>query len=288
MGTDIHGTFQKKVTQDGFDSWVDVDDTWQRGRDYLLFSILAGVRNGHGFAGVVTGEEVEPISEPRGLPADMLKILPSGRWEVVDDEIDNLTEEEGCKLHRSWRGSQHSHSWLDATEMLQKWNDIKSKTYRIVQVTDRETYHRLEKDGKESKGHCSFISGKDILVIDECELQLAEVAGGIESVSNLLLSWCGQGRTVSNTGFATVTLPDGELSLKFSNVDLWGSIYSSFHYCEFEARERLKTKRRLEDYTHVRFIRRVKYEDELSYFFDEVKRLQDLHGEVRLVFGFDS
>lgn len=27
---------------------------------------------------------------------------------------------------------------------------------------------------------------------------------------------------------------------------------------------------------------------EVKYFFDEVKRLSDLHGEIRLVFGFDS
>jgi hypothetical protein len=29
-------------------------------------------------------------------------------------------------------------------------------------------------------------------------------------------------------------------------------------------------------------------EDGLDYFVDEVRRLKELHGEVRVVFGFDS
>lgn len=38
--------------------------------------------------------------------------------------------------------------------------------------------------------------------------------------------------------------------------------------------------------THVRVYWKEK--PELSYFFDEVKRLVSLHGEIRFVFGFDS
>jgi hypothetical protein len=39
--------------------------------------------------------------------------------------------------------------------------------------------------------------------------------------------------------------------------------------------------------THVQ-VSWVRQEDGLDYFVDEVRRLKDLHGEVRLVFGFDS
>lgn len=42
-----------------------------RWRNYDLFAMLAGVRNGRGFAGVVTGAGFNPISEPRGLPDDL-------------------------------------------------------------------------------------------------------------------------------------------------------------------------------------------------------------------------
>lgn len=39
--------------------------------------------------------------------------------------------------------------------------------------------------------------------------------------------------------------------------------------------------------THVRFIRKLDSAPILKYFIDEVKRLKDLHGNVRFVFGFD-
>lgn len=39
-------------------------------RNYRLFAMLADVRNGYGFAGTDTGDAVEPISMPRGVPED--------------------------------------------------------------------------------------------------------------------------------------------------------------------------------------------------------------------------
>lgn len=39
--------------------------------------------------------------------------------------------------------------------------------------------------------------------------------------------------------------------------------------------------------THVQ-VSWIRQDDGLQYFVDEVRRLKDLHGEVRLVFGFDS
>jgi len=83
MGCDIHFYVEKKIG----DQWVTAD-VWEddkydegcktvdykkhfySGRSYNLFSILADVRNGHGFAGVKTGEGFNPISEPRGVPDD--------------------------------------------------------------------------------------------------------------------------------------------------------------------------------------------------------------------------
>ena len=37
----------------------------------VLFAILAGVRNGYGFAGCDTGDGFRPIAPPRGLPGDV-------------------------------------------------------------------------------------------------------------------------------------------------------------------------------------------------------------------------
>jgi len=40
--------------------------------------------------------------------------------------------------------------------------------------------------------------------------------------------------------------------------------------------------------THVRIFWEIHLQDEILYFIDEVKRLVELHGEIRFVFGFDS
>ena len=66
MGCDIHGIFQ--AAKDG--KWQDVESTWEQDRHYFLFSWLADVRNGFGFAGVKTYEPVTPLSQPPRLPHD--------------------------------------------------------------------------------------------------------------------------------------------------------------------------------------------------------------------------
>lgn len=55
MGTDIHACAEVR-TEDG---WV--SSRWEPERDYVLFALLANVRNSF---------ELEPISHPRGLPAN--------------------------------------------------------------------------------------------------------------------------------------------------------------------------------------------------------------------------
>jgi hypothetical protein len=86
MGTDIHLYVERRESADApwtsADKWS--DDEYSPGtrtinytdqlyidRSYDTFAILAGVRNGSGFAGVRTGGGFVPISEPRGLPGDM-------------------------------------------------------------------------------------------------------------------------------------------------------------------------------------------------------------------------
>lgn len=67
-------------------------------RSYNLFSILADVRNGYGFAGFTTGEGFSPISKPKGLPEDVT--------ESVKEKSD------------SWDCDGHSHSYLSLKELL--------------------------------------------------------------------------------------------------------------------------------------------------------------------------
>ncbi|MFH5185757.1 hypothetical protein ACHHV8_25625 [Paenibacillus sp. TAB 01] len=60
------------------------------GRHYLLFALLAGVRNQY---------EITPISEPKCMPND------------VSSEIKSISEEWGC--------DGHSHTWLTAKELTE-------------------------------------------------------------------------------------------------------------------------------------------------------------------------
>lgn len=62
MGTDIHGGFIK-VVKDKFGNVVSkqpIKTNWNFDRNYTLFAILAGVRNGYGFAGCYRHEPLQP------------------------------------------------------------------------------------------------------------------------------------------------------------------------------------------------------------------------------------
>lgn len=116
MGCDIHlfietktpeGTW--KTTTEPVIEYAGTEDEYTSlpqefdGRNYGLFAILAGVRNGRGFAGVDIGDPTEPIAEPRGLP---------------DDASDTYTAE----VER-WGVDGHSHSHFTLSELLaHDWN----------------------------------------------------------------------------------------------------------------------------------------------------------------------
>src|SRR5438105_2721170 len=122
MGTDIHGVFQRHDATAG--KWVDVPSTYKQDRHYQLFAVLAGVRNGRGFAGVPYGEAVRPIRQPRGLPADFEvddESHPIATFDHMDPrragyrrESPELYADEPMAV---WMGD-HSHSWLTGDEML--------------------------------------------------------------------------------------------------------------------------------------------------------------------------
>ncbi len=116
MGCDIHFYVERKVdnvwcSADRWEPNPDADEEGQPSltityserfysdRNYDLFSILADVRNGSGFAGCDTGDGFVPIDEPRGLPADVSE-------EVLADSI-------------SWNGDGHSHSWFTVAELFE-------------------------------------------------------------------------------------------------------------------------------------------------------------------------
>lgn len=202
MGTDIHAVFQKKNQELG--TWEDFEQKlWDEGRHYQLFAVLAGVRNGFGFAGVKLGDPVEPISEPRGFPEDFE--VHSGEWHGT-----KVCPYDG-EPRGDWLGD-HTHSWLTGKEMLDAYETLPvvTKTGCIT----REVYEKWDKVS-EPEYYCGAVMGPSI-------------------------------KTYGASGV-------GE--------DEW-----THRYVEWQ--QGLK--------------------EELAYFFDAIKQLQEEHGEIRMVFGFDS
>ena len=225
MGTDIHGVFQRYTNEQG---WEDVPSEYGQGRHYQLFAVLAGVRNGRGFAGARTGEAVKPIVEPRGLPDDFQHdgfynhyvpavecVYPWGREDRTKhpEDYDNPLE--------VWMGD-HTHSFLYSSEMLE-WFKAASKVLRLGVITLDEylAWDKVSPPGD----YCAGISGPGIRVVDQPDYE-----------------------NVASAEPGALDLP----------------------------------------VTHIRVFWEQDLRQELAYFFDEVRRLQDLHGEVRFVFGFDS
>lgn len=158
MGTDIHGIFQRR-TKSG---WEDVPTEYEFERHYQLFAVLADVRNGHGFAGVPTGEPVTPISAPRGLPPDFLH----------DDEEHPLADESLVpEFHREyydnrlvlWMGD-HSHSWLTSDEIL-AWAE-KAPTVVKVGVLSRDEYEKWDKT-KRPSSYSGDVHGWTVVKIND-------------------------------------------------------------------------------------------------------------------------
>jgi len=139
MGCDIHMAVE--VKRGG--KWTFADVPVYGNRNYDLFGMLANVHNGHGFAGVVTGEGWPVISEPRGFPAD------------ADPET--LEHANG----------DHSASWLLAAEVLDYFK-AKHASMKCGVITYAEWTARQEakRDGAPD-AWCGDIKGPNILVLDE-------------------------------------------------------------------------------------------------------------------------
>lgn len=80
------------------DGWVEVSPEYYDNRNYKLFAVLANVRNGYGFAGCDTGDELNVIAPPRGLPEDVSANIRKESEEMGEDG--------------------HTHSWLTVAELM--------------------------------------------------------------------------------------------------------------------------------------------------------------------------
>lgn len=160
MGTDVHAIIQQKVVTivDGEDqvTWEDIESKWEERRHYKLFSWLADVRNGYGFAGVETYTPLVPIAEPRGLPEDLIDRERNGdvwvgdhsfTWltgqEILDaiDDLPVLTNTGVIPLaaYREWDGNMPD-SWsgqVDGQNVVTlSSEEAENPKYRFVEGTD--------------------------------------------------------------------------------------------------------------------------------------------------------
>lgn len=173
MGTDIHGVFQRHDTTTN--AWVDIEHQYEMNRHYQLFAVLAGVRNGTGFAGVKTGEAVKPISEPRGYPEGFDggedDIYPVSDARVLAPwRREHLEEGEPLEI---WMGD-HSHSWLAGAEMLEWFTSAPG----VVQtgIISRDEYETW--DGTSApESYCGGISGSCVIVINDNEVERENTDG---------------------------------------------------------------------------------------------------------------
>jgi len=160
MGTDIHGVWQFKDAKTA--KWHDIASNYKQDRHYQLFAVLAGVRNGFGFAGFKTGDDVSPIDEARGLPEDFLMDNynhPLEKFELMPIWRQNCYNK-GDKID-TWMGD-HSHSWLGGEEML-AWYETAPKVTKIG-ILDRDTYKSWDRIS-EPENYCAHIEGRDVVLI---------------------------------------------------------------------------------------------------------------------------
>ena len=161
MGTDIHGGFIK-LNQDK--TTTPVKTSWGMDRNYTLFAILAGVRNGYGFAGVYRHEPVTPIAEDRGIP----------------DFVNSDEEGQSTQFYNPWFGAPYGDS--DEQE-FDTWLGEHSFTYMTVQeildwegwdnqlqyggVITREEYENTIAHGKDPEYWAGAVNGPQVIKISQ-------------------------------------------------------------------------------------------------------------------------
>lgn len=129
MGCDIHtyvecrvnGLWERQMPEgEGFSLRR---GQWELGRNYMLFGILAGVRN----------RDVLPISEPRGLPEDCSKEIR--------------------ERHEEWSVDAHSTSYFLISELL----DAREHVFEMKKYFDFKDYVSYKETGKPEQWFSSYL-----------------------------------------------------------------------------------------------------------------------------------
>jgi len=172
MGTDIH--FKLETYEDGM--WKDqpFQIVWEgrkpkfadrpiapsvfANRNYNLFAILADVRNGHGFAGIRTGEGWPSIAANRGVPKDYQGEIPG----------------------------DHSLTWMTLQELKEfGWDEVETYLYGVIPAADYETLT----PGFPPKNYAGDVGGYDVKVYTPGEYAFAKRQQILAPHSYVRVSW---------------------------------------------------------------------------------------------------
>lgn len=304
MGTDIHPNFEKRVTrEDGTKVWEKIlDHKYEGGRHYFLFGWLANVRNGYGFAGCDTGNGIKPLSLPRGLPDDRVVDEPEPPYN--DDMAWDSPE---YKRWEKWYAQNdygdHSQSWLTGEEIMKGLETVGGTRKRgVLSLAEFAAWDRKS----EPNSWCGFISGGNSVTIStEQAAQMSPKAVAYAlGLSQHQQHVAKSGRWINKRVWREVR---PELSSwhyafvvteKYPKQDHEVTVKQFVWERQYKIKPaKAKLQRKLRKYAERIGDVNVSCEwsrdneavkKEFAYFTDEIARLMKEHGEIRMVFGFDS
>jgi hypothetical protein len=170
MGTDIHA-YLETFDSDGLpwvsrDVWVKDDyegmtvpytKTVLSNRNYDLFAILANVRNGRGFAGIVTGAGFAPMAAGRGFPEDVSAEVRSS--------------------YGGWAGDGHSTTWVTLADVLAyDWTQTSAKRGTVGLRAFARWYDRGQAVNGGPSEYAGIVGGPSVkhVSIEEMEALVAQ------------------------------------------------------------------------------------------------------------------
>lgn len=207
MGCDIHFAIQV-LRDNGWESiqWQDAPYNFERetwvpipdipiapavfsGRNYDLFGILADVRNGTGFAGIVTGDEWPSIAPHRGLP------------EGFDPEAVTINPKYN---EPRWVG-EHSFTWATLEELkAYDWDGTAVTHYGVVPA---EYYEQLMLEHAYPEFYCGATWGAGVVTYTPEEYEAAKKAGTLAPSPYVRMSWKDENARESTCDWPGIVLP---------------------------------------------------------------------------------
>lgn len=181
MGCDIHIVIQVQDSGGAWreQPWQEAPYEWEkdqpavpdvpiapnifRQRNYDLFGLLADVRNGHGFAGIQTGEGWPSIAPNRGLPDGLAvdAVLPNPKY--PEDGPRSLGD--------------HSFTWVTLDELQAfPWDHISTRLYGVVPAKE---YERLKATKQPPQSYSGGTTGPGIQTYDADAWDAMHAAGGV-------------------------------------------------------------------------------------------------------------